>query len=157
MNTPDATQQTHTLNDLRGHLMATLAGLRDKQNPMAVDVARAMAQVGSVLVDTARVEVDYIKATKGRTSAFMQVSPPPASKTHPAVLAGYGTPHTRATDVTVTEPATREPEPEAQPAQATSTEAPEATPTPSGPAAIQTVWRHVAPRQMTKEERGIAR
>lgn len=126
MNTPDATQQNHTLNDLRGHLMATLAGLRDKHNPMSVDVARAMAQVGSVLVDTARVEVDYIKATKGRTSAFMA----------PASLAQVAHSAEQMSDTAAPE----------QHASAGDTH------TPTGPAAIQSVWRN-----LTEDERGVAR
>jgi hypothetical protein len=52
-----------TITDMREHLMQTLAALRDRENPMDVDRARAVAQVASVLVDSAKVEVDYIKAT----------------------------------------------------------------------------------------------
>ena len=59
------------INDLREHLMATLASLRDRNNPMEPDRARAVAQVASVLVDTARVEVDYIKATHAEHSDFL--------------------------------------------------------------------------------------
>jgi len=55
--------------------MATLAGLRDRENPMEPDRARAVAQVASVLVDTARVEVDYIKATGQDSSGFLQALP----------------------------------------------------------------------------------
>lgn len=52
-----------TITDMREHLMSTLAALRDRDNPMDVDRARAVAQVAGVLVDSAKVEVDYIKAT----------------------------------------------------------------------------------------------
>lgn len=58
--------------DLRNHLMATLASLRDRDNPMEPDRARAVAQVAGVLVDTARVEVDYIKATGADRSDFLE-------------------------------------------------------------------------------------
>ena len=61
---------TH-INTLREHLMATLASLRDRENPMEPDRARAVAQVAGVLVDTARVEVDYIKATGQDVSNFI--------------------------------------------------------------------------------------
>ena len=60
------------ISELREHLMATLAGLRDRENPMEPDRARAVAQVAGVLVDTARVEVDYIKATGQDNSGFLQ-------------------------------------------------------------------------------------
>lgn len=60
------------INELREHLMQTLAGLRDRDNPMEPDRARAVAQVASVLVDTAKVEVDYIKATGADRSGFLE-------------------------------------------------------------------------------------
>jgi hypothetical protein len=65
---------TH-INDLREHLMATLASLRDRENPMEPDRARAVAQVAGVLVDTARAEIDYIKATGADRSDFLEPAP----------------------------------------------------------------------------------
>lgn len=59
------------INELREHLMETLAGLRDRYNPMEPDRARAVAQVASVLVDTAKVEVEFLKATHGDRSDFL--------------------------------------------------------------------------------------
>lgn len=59
------------INILREHLMETLASLRDRENPMEPDRARVVAQVASVLVDTARVEVDYIKVTGQDVSNFI--------------------------------------------------------------------------------------
>ena len=61
---------TH-INTLREHLMQTLASLRDRENPMEPDRARAIGQVASVLIDSARVEVDYIKATGQDVSNFI--------------------------------------------------------------------------------------
>lgn len=61
---------TPTINEMRGHLMQTLASLRDRDNPMEPDRARAVAQVATVLVDSAKVEVDYLKATQQGGSAF---------------------------------------------------------------------------------------
>lgn len=63
-----------TITDMREHLMETLAALRDRENPMDVDRARAVAQVASVLVDSAKVEVDYIKAT-GAQGDSLFISP----------------------------------------------------------------------------------
>lgn len=57
------------INTLRTELLATLADLRNRQNPMEPD--RAIAQVASVLVDSAKVEVDYIKATGQDNSNFI--------------------------------------------------------------------------------------
>ncbi|MCS6499000.1 hypothetical protein NYD60_03125 [Burkholderia thailandensis] len=63
-----------TITDMREHLMQTLAALRDRDNPMDVDRARAVAQVAGVLVDSAKVEVDYIKAT-GAAGESLFISP----------------------------------------------------------------------------------
>jgi hypothetical protein len=63
------------INQLREHLLATLADLRDRQNPMEPDRARAVAQVASVLVDTAKVEVDYLKATGQDRAGFLEEAP----------------------------------------------------------------------------------
>lgn len=66
---------TPHITDLRQHLMDTLAALKDRDNPMDPDRARAVAQVASVLVDTAKVEVDYIKATGQTNSTFLEAPP----------------------------------------------------------------------------------
>jgi hypothetical protein len=63
-----------TITDLREQLMQTLADLRNREAPMDVDRARAVAQVAGVLVDTAKVEVDYIKAT-GAAGDSLFISP----------------------------------------------------------------------------------
>lgn len=66
MNAPHITQ-------LRQHLMDTLADLRNKDNPMEPDRARAVAQVAGVLVDSARVEIDYLRATGQDRSDFLEM------------------------------------------------------------------------------------
>ncbi|MBN3815159.1 hypothetical protein G3N57_00400 [Paraburkholderia sp. Se-20369] len=63
-----------TITDMREHLMKTLAALHDRDNPMDVDRARAVAQVAGVLVDSAKVEVEYIKA-RGATVDSLFISP----------------------------------------------------------------------------------
>lgn len=62
------------ITELRAHLMATLASLRDRDNPMEPDRARAIAQVAGVIVDTARVEIDYLKATGQDESRFLDTT-----------------------------------------------------------------------------------
>ena len=59
------------INELRTELLATLRDLRNRTNPMEPDRARAVAQVAGVLVDSARVEVEYIKVTGQDTSNFI--------------------------------------------------------------------------------------
>jgi hypothetical protein len=52
--------------------MGTLDDLRDRENPLEVDRAKAIAQVAGVLVDTAKVEIDYLKVTGGQKSEFIE-------------------------------------------------------------------------------------
>lgn len=60
---------------VREQLLSTLSDLRDRKNPMDIDRARAIAQVASVLVDSAKVEVDYIKVTGADRSDFIEGIP----------------------------------------------------------------------------------
>lgn len=56
------------IEDLRNHLFATIEGLLDEEKPMEIDRAKAVADVASVIVQSAKVEVDFIRsigATKG--------------------------------------------------------------------------------------------
>lgn len=59
------------INQLRQHLLDTLADLCKTHGAMEPDRARAVAQVAGVLVDSARVEVDYLKATGQDVSNFI--------------------------------------------------------------------------------------
>lgn len=63
--------RTH-IDEVRAALMGTLNDLRDKDKPMDVDRARAIAQVATVLVDSARVENDYLKITGQDRSEFLE-------------------------------------------------------------------------------------
>jgi hypothetical protein len=58
-----AAQHASQIDQTREHLLATLAALRDRDNPMPADQARAIASVAGVLVDSARVEVEFLKVT----------------------------------------------------------------------------------------------
>lgn len=64
------TSQPH-ITELRQHLMDTLADLRDRKNPMEPDRARAVAQVASVLIDTAKVENEYLRLSGQDRSVFL--------------------------------------------------------------------------------------
>ncbi len=54
------------MTDLRDHLFATLEALQDKESPMEIDRAKAIADVGRVLVETAKVEVAFLNAMEGK-------------------------------------------------------------------------------------------
>jgi hypothetical protein len=51
------------IDDLRNHLFETLEALKDEEYPMDLDRARAIADVAKVLVESAKVEVDFLKVT----------------------------------------------------------------------------------------------
>lgn len=46
---------------LREHLFNTLQALQDTENPMDIERAKAICQVGDVIVDTAKAEIDFAK------------------------------------------------------------------------------------------------
>jgi len=56
------------IEDVRNHLFATLEALRDKEEPMELARAKEIANVARVIVESAKVEVDFLKATGSRSS-----------------------------------------------------------------------------------------
>lgn len=60
---------SQSIEDLREALFATLQGVKD--GSIDVEKARAVNELGKTLCDTAKVEVDYIKATGGGESTFL--------------------------------------------------------------------------------------
>lgn len=58
------------LTDLRTALFETLDGL--KAGTMDIDRAKMINEVGKTLVETARVEVDFLRVTNGVESAFIE-------------------------------------------------------------------------------------
>jgi len=63
------------INEVRQSLLDTLKDLRNKEQPMDIERAKAVATVASVLVDTARVENDYLKITGQDRSNFLETPP----------------------------------------------------------------------------------
>lgn len=57
---------------LREHLFNALQGVKDKT--LDLDQARVINEIGKTLVDTAKVEVDYLKATGGGESQFIDTA-----------------------------------------------------------------------------------
>lgn len=62
---------SNTIADLRDHLFATLAGLRNKDNPMEVDRARAISEVAQTIINSAKVEVEHMRVAGGKGSGFL--------------------------------------------------------------------------------------
>lgn len=76
------------IDQVRNALLATLTDLRDKEKPMDIERAKAVAQVATVLVDTAKVENEYLKITGQVNSDFLEA----AKEEPPAIPQGDGTP-----------------------------------------------------------------
>lgn len=66
------------IEDLRNHLFATLEALQDKDEPMDLDRAKTVAEVAQTLINAAKVEVEFAKATGQETGgAFFAPRQPP--------------------------------------------------------------------------------
>lgn len=63
---------SNDITALREHLFAALQGVKDKT--LDLDQARAINELGKTIVDTAKVEVDYLKATGGGESQFIDTA-----------------------------------------------------------------------------------
>ena len=59
------------ITDLRDHLFATLEELRDKDKPMELARAKAIASVAQTIINSATVEVKFMQATGAKSSGFI--------------------------------------------------------------------------------------
>lgn len=64
---------SNTINDLRTHLFDALRGVKDKT--MDIETAKAISDISQVIVNSAKVEVDYAKATGCKGSGFLEKAP----------------------------------------------------------------------------------
>lgn len=71
--------------DLRNHLFEVIEGLKDKDHPMDIDRAEAIAGVAQVIINSAKVEVDYLKAVGGKGTDFI-----PSDSKAPALTGPVG-------------------------------------------------------------------
>lgn len=67
-----------TINDLREKLFATLDAV--KSGSMDLDKARAVNEIGRTIIETAKVEVDYLRAIGGGESSFIDSAAPPPTE-----------------------------------------------------------------------------
>jgi hypothetical protein len=61
-----------TINDLRETLFSTLQAVKD--GTMDLDKARTINEIGKTVIDTAKVEVDYLRVTGGGESSFIDTA-----------------------------------------------------------------------------------
>lgn len=67
------------IEDLRNHLFATIEDLRDTEKPMDIQRAKAIAEVAQTIINSAKVEVDFIEATGAtRGTGFIPEDKKPA-------------------------------------------------------------------------------
>lgn len=57
------------INDLREAMFDTLASL--KKGEITVEQAKAMAEIGQTIVNSAKVEIEFVKTTGGTGSGFV--------------------------------------------------------------------------------------
>jgi hypothetical protein len=69
------TTTTPHISQVRQALLDTLQDLRNRENPMDIERAKAVATVASVLIDTAKVENEYLKITGQDQSTFLETPP----------------------------------------------------------------------------------
>jgi hypothetical protein len=70
----------NTIDDLRKHLFETLDALKDKDKPMELDRAQAVADVAKVIVESAKVEVNFLKVTGAlKSTGFLPEADTPAA------------------------------------------------------------------------------
>lgn len=63
---------SQTIEDLRDALFQTLKGVKD--GTIDIDKARAINELGKTLVDSAKVEVDYLKVNGGGETPFLEAA-----------------------------------------------------------------------------------
>jgi len=61
----------NTVQDLRKHLFETIQALKDPDNPMDIGRAKAISNAAQVVVNSAKVEIDYMKLTGGDGTGFI--------------------------------------------------------------------------------------
>ena len=62
---------SNDLNALRNHLFQTLQAVKD--GSIELDQARAINEIGKTLIDSAKVEIDYLRTSQdGTASAFLK-------------------------------------------------------------------------------------
>lgn len=74
---------SNDINSLRDHLFNALAGLKD--GSMDIDKAKAISDVAQTIINTAKVEVEFAKATGRSDSAFLDATDPKPTGLPPGI------------------------------------------------------------------------
>jgi hypothetical protein len=65
---------SNDINALRSVLFDTMNALSSKDNPMDLDRAKAIADVAQVVINSAKVEVEFMRLTGAQASNFIGTS-----------------------------------------------------------------------------------
>jgi len=64
------------IEDLRNHLFTTIEALLDEDKPMDITRAKAVSNAAQAIINSAKVEVDFLKVTGGiEGSGFIPYEP----------------------------------------------------------------------------------
>jgi hypothetical protein len=74
------------LSDLRDHLFETIERLKDGDKAMPLEKAKTIADVAQVIINSAKVEVDFLKATDQRQGTGFMDKETPALPQRPALV-----------------------------------------------------------------------
>jgi hypothetical protein len=66
------------MTDLRNHLFETLEALKDKDQPLDLARAKTISDVAQTIINSAKVEVDLLKAVGAEPSSDFFAGPVPA-------------------------------------------------------------------------------
>lgn len=65
----------NNIDDLQNHLFETIERLKDKDEPMELDRAKAISDVAQTIINSAKVEVDLLKHTGGEAASPLFIKP----------------------------------------------------------------------------------
>ena len=62
------------INDLRAHLFDKLEALNDKEKPLDIERVKVVAEVGQVIINSAKVEVDFMRFPSAWTNGIRSIT-----------------------------------------------------------------------------------
>jgi hypothetical protein len=69
------TDPKKNISDVRAALFKVLEGLTDAEKPMDLDRARAVNETAQTIINSAKVEVDYLRVTGQSNAGFLEEPP----------------------------------------------------------------------------------
>lgn len=68
---PAAPEKSNDITELRSHLFDTLRDLRNKEHPIDIDRVKAVNSIAKTVIDSAKVEVNFLRVTGGEGTGFL--------------------------------------------------------------------------------------